>query len=284
MIYWQYLLPHYKINKLAKLISNCSIGWVKNLLIHSFLKRYKVNLEEALNSDPYSYKNYNDFFIRKLDPKARIIDLNPNNIISPCDGYITEYGNIEQDLRIKAKEKRLDLSNLLANNCSADQGLININDFINGKFINIYLAPHNYHRVHMPINATLKGMKYIPGKLFSVSPKSVNKIPDVYTMNERIISLFESDLGKVIVILIGAMIVGSVVTSWHGEVTPAKNKTIQFWNFEDKQLTLARAEELGYFQLGSTVIVLFENKNLNFTSNVQYNTSIKMGEKILKII
>jgi len=277
MVYLQYLLPHHQTNKLAHFLANCSITWVKNFLISCFLKRYSVDLQEAIQPNPFSYKNYNDFFTRKLNQTARIIDPNQHSIISPADGCITQYGDIKNNLLIHTKGVDLSLPNLLA----TQHTTIDCQTFSAGKFITIYLAPHNYHRVHMPVKATLKKMIYIPGKLFSVNTITVQKIPNVLTKNERVIAVFDSKIGKIAVILVGAMIVGSIVTNWHGQVTPTKPRTITSWDYQNNsQITLERAEEMGLFQLGSTVIVLFENNQINFSENIKPNTIIKMGEKI----
>lgn len=289
MVYLQYLLPHNQINKLASYLGNCSIKCVKNLLISYFLKNYAVDLQECVQPNPFEYQNYNDFFTRKLHKNARILDPNPNSIISPADGYIAQYGNIKNDLLISAKGAELSLESLLANapisSASVQPNIeknnkIEHNIFASGKFITIYLAPHNYHRVHMPITASVKQMLYVPGKLFSVNNATISKIPNIYTKNERVIVLFDSDIGKIALVLIGAMVVGSIVTSWHGQVTPAKSRTITSWGYSNNQLTIERGAEMGLFQLGSTVIVLFENNAINFSNNITIEAPIKMGEKI----
>lgn len=275
MLWLQNILPHNQINKIAKKIANCNIRWIKNLLIYVFIRKYNVNLQEAEQSDPFAYKTYNDFFIRNLKLNARNINQDINSIISPCDGYIAQYGAINKNALIQAKTAPLSLKDLLAdandNQC-----------FDNGKFITIYLAPHNYHRVHMPITGTLQKMIYVSGKLFSVNPKIVSKMPNIFTINERVISIFDTEIGKMAIILVGAMIVGNIVTTWHGEVNSQQNKTIQTWDYSnDIKVTLERGKEMGLFQLGSTVIVLFENNSLNFYSNLEINQIIKMGDPLL---
>lgn len=283
MIFLQYLLPHYLINKLAKMLGNCSIYWIKTWLIKYFLRKYSVNLAEALNPDPNSYRNYNDFFTRKLHPQARKINFDSTNIVSPCDGYITQYGNIDTNMLITAKSAALALPNLLGTIANVES-CINIKDFTNGKFINIYLAPHNYHRIHIPTDATLTQMIYIPGKLFSVNPKVLAQIPDVFSINERVICVFDSAIGKFILVLVGAMIVGSIVTSWHGEVNHnAKARKITVWDYRGKGLSFTKGQELGYFQLGSTVIGFFANHRLVFDGQIQANGVMQMGQVILQL-
>ncbi len=275
-LFLQYLLPHRYINKLAQILANCEIIWIKNLLIHYFLKYYpSVNMQETAQPDPYSYKNYNDFFTRKLHPNARLPDQNSSSILSPADGCITQYGEINNSILINVKTANLSLTNLLTNTIP-----LHIKSFSNGKFITIYLAPHNYHRIHMPFNATLETMLYIPGKLFSVNTATVAKLPDLFTNNERVIAIFNSEIGKIAIILVGAMIVGSIVTSWHGQVTPNKPLTITTWNYLENPITLTTFQEMGMFKLGSTVILLFENNKISFSNNILLNKEIKVGEKI----
>lgn len=272
MLLIQKLLPHNQINKLAKKIANCSIKWVKNFLIYAFMQKYKVNLQEAEQSDPFAYKTYNHFFTRKLKPDVRKIVHDPEIIISPCDGCVTQYGKLAKNSLLQTKKYQLNLNDLLTNHIDSEF-------FNNGKFITIYLAPHNYHRVHMPITGSLKQMVYVPGKLFSVNPVIVNKMPNIFTMNERVISIFDSKIGKLAIILVGAMIVGSIFTTWHGEVLPTKLRCMQSWNYNN--IILSRGNEMGLFQLGSTVILIFENHKLDFFSDLYVEKIINMGDRLL---
>jgi phosphatidylserine decarboxylase len=275
MVFLQYLLPHQLINKLAKLLANSNLTWLKNCLIKLFLSKYPIDMQEAVNSDPYSYQTFNDFFTRKLQPNLRIIDSNPTTIVSPADGCIAQYGNIKQQLLINTKGTNLSLSNLIASQYTNLDPQI----FANGKFMTIYLAPHNYHRVHMPITATLEQMAYIPGKLFSVNQTTVKKIPNVFTVNERAVTVFNTEFGKMAIILVGAMIVGNIVINWHQQPF---TKQIVTWDYS-KQLpiNLTKGEEMGAFQLGSTVILLFSNNNLTFNNTIALNAPIKFGEAII---
>ena len=278
-LFLQYLLPHRYINKLAQVLANCEVHWIKNFLISCFLKCYPtVNMQETAQTDPLTYKNYNDFFTRKLHPNSRCPDQNPGSIISPADGYITQYGNIQNNVLLNVKSANLSLTSLLATT-----NFLDVQAFSNGKFITIYLAPHNYHRIHMPFNATLEKMLYVPGKLFSVTTATVEKIPDLFTNNERVIAIFNSEIGKMTIILVGAMIVGSIVTSWHGQVAPTNHRVITNWNYPKNSITLKKFEEMGMFKLGSTVILLFENTQLKFADNFFTNKEIKVGEKIATI-
>jgi phosphatidylserine decarboxylase len=271
-IFLQYILPHYYINKLAKTLANCKIIFIKNFLINWFIKNYKINMLEAEEIHPLNYKTYNDFFVRKLKDSARNHPEDQLAIISPSDGIITQYGSITNNILLTVKNTNINLNNLLL-----DQ-----NTFANGKFINIYLAPHNYHRVHMPCSAVLEKMIYIPGKLFAVNPKTVSCMPDVFTKNERVVAIFDSDFGKIAMVLVGAMIVGSIVTSWHGAVNPV-NKAITTWDYANNPVKLLKFAEMGLFQLGSTVIVVFANNKINFDPQIKINQEIKVGDQIARI-
>lgn len=274
----QYILPHKYINKLAKLLAECEIVWVKNFLISRFMKRYPVNMQEAEQPDPFAYKSYNDFFTRKLHVEARNIEKQDNSILSVADGVIANYGDIKHNILFNVKGAQLSLSELLI-----DPVTLHANSFNVGKFIITYLAPHNYHRVHMPVKATLKRMLYIPGTLFSVDIPTTNQIPNVFTRNERVVAIFESDIGKLAVILVGAMIVGSIVTAWHGVVNTDNTKTVTTWDYTTKNITLEKFQEMGLFKLGSTVIVLFANSKVNFTEQITINKEIQVGNIVARI-
>lgn len=274
----QRLLPHKYINILAKILADCEIIFIKNFLIKCFVKRYQVNMQEAIESEPLAYKNFNEFFTRKLRTGTRNIEIDYSSILSVADGLIVNYGNVTQNILFNIKGAKLKLDDLLV-----DRSLLANNTFFMGKFITIYLAPHNYHRVHMPLSATLEKMLYVPGTLFSVNIPTVNKMPNVFTKNERVIAVFNSNIGKIAIILVGAMIVGSIVTSWHGIVNSNINSIVTMWDYSNKNITLEKFQEMGLFKLGSTVIVLFENNKINFSDKVVLNAEIKVGEKIAGI-
>lgn len=274
----QYILPHKYINKLAKLLADCEIVCVKNFLINWFIKRYPVNMQEAEQPDPFAYNNYNDFFTRKIRFETRNVNKDANTILGVADGVIANYGEIKQNILFDVKGSKLILSELLI-----DHVTLNANVFNAGKFITTYLAPHNYHRVHMPVTATLERMLYIPGTLFSVNIPTVNKIPNVFTKNERVVAIFNSSIGKIAIILVGAMIVGSIVTSWHGVVHAGNSNNITTWDYTAKTISLEQLQEMGLFKLGSTVIVLFANSNITFAEPININKSVQVGDIIARI-
>lgn len=232
-------------------------------------------MQEAIVEDPFAYATYNDFFTRKLKPASRPIDLTKIAIVSPADGCIAQIGTIRDNQILQAKGHNYTVQSLLGDLPEL------ATPFINGNFVTIYLAPKDYHRVHMPLSGKLQQMIYVPGKLFSVNNHAAENIPSVFARNERVIAIFDTELGKMAVILVGAMIVGSIETSWAGTITPPHSKTIKTWNYENMApLTLNKGEEMGLFKLGSTVIVLFSPDMATWDPNIISGLNIKIGSKI----
>lgn len=270
----QYLLPHKIISKIADLSANCNIPWIKNYLIRYFVKRYAVNMSEAIQPDPFAYANYNKFFTRQLKPECRPIDSNNASIVSPADGVIAQIGNITNNDIIQAKGHNYTIQSLLGNDSTAEQ-------FVNGKFATIYLAPKDYHRVHMPLTGTLKKMLYIPGKLFSVNGHAAENIPNVFARNERVVTIFDTVAGPMAVILVGAMIVGSIETIWAGVITPPHSVQIIKSNYDnDSTVEISKGGEMGLFKLGSTVIVLFAQHATIWDHAITNDMDIHMGQRI----
>lgn len=270
----QYLLPHKIISLIAHLSANCKIIWVKNYLIGYFIKRYAVNMNEAIEADPFAYATYNQFFTRRLKPEARPIDASPAAIVSPADGAIAQIGRINNEKIIQAKGHDYSVHDLLANDPCAEQ-------FLNGSFATVYLAPKDYHRVHMPFNGKLLKMLYIPGKLFSVNNHAAENIPNVFARNERVAAIFDTAAGPMAVILVGAMIVGSIETTWAGQITPPHTSQIKNYNYANQDaIEIAKGAEMGLFKLGSTVIILFAPQAITWDQSISNNMDIKMGRKI----
>jgi phosphatidylserine decarboxylase len=272
----QYLAPQHGISRFGGLLANNKNTWLKNYLIRYFLGQYpEVNLSEALEPNPYAYTSFNDFFTRKLKPGARIIDPSPNTIISPADGCIQNFGQIRDNQFIQAKNHLYSVDSVLANPTLAK-------NFKNSPFVTIYLAPKDYHRVHLPFAGKLTDMIYVPGKLFSVNILTTDHVPGLFAKNERVVAMFETAYGPMAVILVGAMIVGSIDTSWAGKVAPGRGcgltKKIQHTPYS-AGAHYKKADEVGFFTLGSTVIVLLPPQaKLNSTLNPL--APIKMGEAI----
>ncbi len=273
----QYLLPHKIISLIARLCANCKIVWVKNYLISDFLTRYNVNMQEAIETNPLAYDCYNSFFTRELKAELRPIDAGSNSVVSPADGLIAQIGNIQQQNIIQAKGHNYSVLDLLGGDT------INAANFNNGSFATIYLAPHDYHRVHMPLTGRLTQMQYIPGKLFSVNTHAAENIPNLFARNERVVTMYETNAGKMAVILVGAMIVGSIETIWAGTICPPHFTSINTWQYENndfQHIEIAKGAEMGRFKLGSTVIVLFEQNSVVWEQTARINGLVKIGQKI----
>lgn len=269
----QRLLPQHALTNFAGLLANCRISWLKNYLIRDFLSRYAVNLAEALEPDPTQYPNFNAFFTRALAPGMRPIASGSHDIISPADGTISQIGDITQDRILQAKGHTYTCLELLGNHADLAE------PFRTGSFLTVYLAPKDYHRVHIPLDGHLTHMLYIPGSLFSVNPKTAESVDSLFARNERVVACFNTAIGRVAVILVGAMIVGSIETVWAGTVAPPRRKSVQRWNY-DHPIFLKRGDELGRFKLGSTVIVLLEGKTTTWEPGLEATHPIKMGQKI----
>lgn len=259
-LWLQYLIPQRWFSRLmGKLACITQPKMLKNFHIQYFIRRYQVDLSEAMETDFKKYPDFNAFFTRKLMPLRRPIDAHPNSIVSPADGTISELGNIYQGMLIQAKKHRYQLRDLLGGE-GVDE--FKNSTFENGKFMTIYLSPKDYHRVHLPLAGKFLKQIHIPGQLFSVNPYTVDSVPNLFARNERIINFFDTSIGQIAVILVGAIIVGSIVMTAH------------------ENTDLEKGQELGYFQLGSTVIILLESAQTQWQKEFTVGTSLKMGEKI----
>ena len=271
--YLQRLLPHQLINYLAYSIAEKKWPWLKNHLISDFIAKNNIDMSEALHENPEHYQSFNDFFTRALKKGARPLPEDPDLIISPVDGTVSQMGPIENGRIFQAKQHNYSLSALFAgNNQLAGR-------FKHGLFSTIYLSPGDYHRVHMPTSGTLKQMIYVPGSLYSVNAETTNDIEGLYARNERVISIFETNYGEMAVIMVGAMVVGSMETVWNGSVKPL-SRQITWQSYKNRTVYLERGDEMGRFKLGSTVIVLFANPEVDWLQHHQPGNKIKMGDPI----
>lgn len=273
----QYLLPQHTLSRLMGKLANSHYAPLKNFMIRHYVQFYKVDMSEALEPDITSYSNFNNFFIRHLRPDARPIANDMQTIISPADGTISQIGNITDGRIIQAKNYDYSVLDLLGGDAARAE------TFRDGNFMTAYLSPRDYHRVHMPISGTLKEMIYVPGKLFSVQPATVERIDNLFARNERMIAMFNTELGPMAMIMVGAINVASIHTAWHGQVTPPATRAIQNWRYPNTMnIHLKRADEMGYFQLGSTVIVLFAKNAIQWTPDLTAGNIIKFGQAIAK--
>lgn len=269
----QYLLPQHILSRLVAKIANCRIRLFKNIIIYLYCKFYHIDMTDACEFNSFNYPSFNAFFTRALKPGARPIIIDKRTILSPVDGKIWQIGKINANQFISAKGSSFTLRQLFADNEGAAQ-------FNNANFAILYLAPSDYHRIHMPIRGKLCSMRYIPGRLFSVNPNIVNNIPDVFAKNERVIITFATVFGTIAVILVGAMIVGSIVTTWAGTITPNRKNTVIDWDYTAQDIIFEPGLEIGLFKLGSTAILLCPEKAICWNQELQRDTSIKMGQSL----
>lgn len=275
-VFFQYIAPQHFLSRLAGFIANSTYPALKNFLIKNFINYFGVDLSEAIEKNPSKYESFNEFFTRALAKNARPICQEINTIISPADGMISEIGSIYDGKLLQAKGRYYSLIELIGGSTSL------ANDFNNGFFSTIYLSPKDYHRVHMPIKGTLAEMIFIPGRLFSVNHTTANSVNNLFSKNERVVCVFDTECGKMAVILVGAMIVASIQTVWAGIVAP-RQSTIQKISYIDEKtnpIVLQKGEELGRFLLGSTAIVLFQHNAIEWNSDLALGLSVQMGQSI----
>lgn len=270
-ILFQYLLPHHLLSRLAGCLANCTWPWVKNPFITWFVKRYQVDMSQALEENPTAYRSFNDFFTRALKPDARPLDQTPGSILCPADGAISQLGKIEHGRIFQAKGHSFSVQELLGGNPELAA------PFQGGEFATVYLSPRDYHRVHMPLGGTLKEMIYVPGKLFSVNQTTAENVPELFARNERVVCLFDTEAGPMAVVLVGAMIVASVETVWAGLVAPP-SRVLRSTAYGQAAPSLEKGDEMGRFKLGSTAIVLFGPDAMRWSESLKAGDSVEMGQ------
>ncbi|MCG7907597.1 MAG: archaetidylserine decarboxylase [Candidatus Thiodiazotropha taylori] len=273
----QYLLPHHFLSALMHKLTRIELKPVKDMIIRSIIDWYNVNMQEAMESDPTRYRSFNDFFTRALRPDARPVTQQPHEIASPADGTLSQAGDIESGYLFQAKGHDYALFELLG----GDQEMTNL--FDEGHFATIYLSPRDYHRLHMPLAGKLRKMVHVPGRLFSVNETTCRKVPRLFARNERVISLFDTEAGPMAMILVGAIFVSSIETVWAGTVTPA-NQRVSSWDYNQQQqpdsVNLEKGEEMGRFNMGSTVILLFGKDAVEWSETFTPGSPVKMGSAI----
>lgn len=255
-------------------LTRCEIACWKNFAIKRVISVYGVDLSEAKQEDYRSYKSFNHFFTRQIKESVRPLDRDDRLVVSPADGSFCEIGSIEGNRILQAKDQMFNLIELLG----GDHALAK--PFENGQFATIYLSPRDYHRLHMPATGTLIEMRHIPGRLFSVNNATVASVPNLFARNERVIAIFDTPLGKMALVLVGAIFVSSIETVWHGVVTPPTARSIRTWNYGDNPPELPQGQEMGRFNMGSTIIVLFEPGKIAWSAALQAGSAVKMGQEI----
>ena len=266
----QYLLPKQALTTLAGRLADTEAGSLTTSVIRWFVQRYGVDLSEAVDSNPVSYRSFNEFFTRPLRAGAR--PLADADFICPVDGAISQFGGIEQDQIFQAKGHQYSTTALVG----GDGELAS--RFADGAFATLYLSPRDYHRIHMPVDGRLRRMIHVPGELFSVNPATARGVPGLFARNERVVCVFDAEFGSFVLTLVGATIVGSMATVWHGTVNPPRGGQIREWLYDDRQVLLKKGEEMGRFLLGSTVVMLFPRDTLRFNPTWTATRAIRMGE------
>lgn len=270
----QYLLPKGALTRLAGAFAGARAGALTQWAIRRFIARYQVNMAEAANPDPTAYDTFNAFFTRALKPGAR--PLADAAFVCPVDGAISQLGRIEGDRIFQAKGHHYDTRALLGGDAALAQA------FQGGSFATIYLSPRDYHRIHMPAAATLRRMLHVPGELFSVNPATAAGVPGLFARNERVVCLFDMPVGERTVpfalVLVGATIVGSMATTWHGVVNPPRPGTVREWRYDDTPLRLDKGAEMGRFLLGSTVVLLWPPDTIAFSPDWTAARPVRLGE------
>lgn len=270
----QYVLPHHLLSRWIGGLADTRIHWLKNLLIRAFIRHFKVNMQEAQFEQAKDYENFNAFFTRPLKEQARPLQQELGAILSPCDAQISQIGQIAQGRLIQAKGHHFSLIDLVGGDTQKAA------PFMGGAFATLYLSPRDYHRVHMPVEGTLREMIYIPGRLFSVNQETAHNVPNLFARNERVVCFFDTPIGPMAMVLVGAMIVASIETVWAGSVTPPQRRLKHFY-YDEAALApvhLQQGAEMGRFKLGSTVILLFGPQAMSWNDQLRPSTPIRMGE------
>jgi phosphatidylserine decarboxylase len=266
----QYLLPKQLLTSLAGRFATARAGGLTTAVIRWFIGRYGVRMDEAAEPDPAAYDTFNAFFTRRLRDGVR--PLAAADLICPVDGAISQLGALEGDRLVQAKGHTYTTTALLGGDAAV------ASRFAGGSFATIYLSPKDYHRIHMPSDGTLVRMVHVPGDLFSVNPATARGVPGLFARNERVVCVFESARGPFVLVLVGATIVGSMATSWHGVVNPPRPGTVRAWDYAAGTVTLAQGDEMGQFLLGSTVVLLWPAPGVQFADGWVPERAVRLGE------
>ena len=271
----QYVLPKRALTAFAGRIASRERGPTTTRLVRWFVRKYGVDMSEAAVPDIASYASFNDFFTRALKEGAR--PLAEATLICPVDGTISQFGRIEHDQILQAKGHRYSTSALVGGDAELAR------QFHDGSFATLYLSPKDYHRIHMPCEGTLVRMLHVPGALFSVNPTTARGVPGLFARNERVVCVFESKaVGTFVLTLVGATIVGSMATVWHGPVNSTRGRHVREWHYPERETTLRQGEEMGRFMLGSTVVLLFSKAGLRFNPAWEPGRAIRLGEAMAR--
>ena len=268
------IIPQHGLSNLIYKITRIRKPWFKNWAIKTFINKFNVDMSLAIQPKAEAYKDFNSFFTRPLRDGVRPIC--EQGICSPVDGTISQIGRINNNTLLQAKNHDYDLTALLGGSAAL------ANNFIDGSFCCIYLSPRDYHRIHMPLDGSLREMTYVPGKLYSVNTYTAETVPNLFAVNERVLNIFDTDHGPMAVIQVGAINVGSMETVWHGMITPPYGKEITTWRYDEQTISLQRGDEMGRFNMGSTVILLFVKDAIEWNDDISAGDTVRMGQCLSK--
>ncbi len=274
-----HLLPHHALTWVMRRLTRIRAPWIKDLVIRRFIHAFDVDMDEALEPDPGGYEHFDAFFTRALRPEARPQADDPAIVTSPVDGHVSQAGPIRDGRMIQAKGVDYSLETLLGGSETlADR-------FAGGCFATLYLSPRDYHRIHMPASARLTAMRYVPGRLFSVSPASTDRVRGLFTRNERLVTVFETERGPMAIVLVGAMFVSGIETSWAGMISNGRQGPVpSTWDYRGHRppIELYRGEEMGRFHMGSTVIVVFPPATVTLDEGIRPGAPIRVGQALAR--
>ena len=270
----QYLLPQHLLSAAMERLTRSRCRWLKDAAIRWFSRHFRIDLAEALYRSPGAYPDFNAFFTRPLRAGARPVDLSAGAITAPVDAAVSQAGRLDGGRLLQAKGRTFGADSLLGGGAGCAEA------FRGGDFATLYLSPRDYHRIHMPLAGTLLEMVYVPGRLFSVNPATTRVVPALFARNERVVARFATEAGPMALVLVGAVFVGSIETVWHGVVTSPRGHSVRRWNYADEPIRLEKGEELGRFNMGSTVIVLFGPGAVAWAEGVNPGARVRMGARI----
>ena len=275
----QHLLPQHLLSALAFRLTRCRVPLIKDFLVHRFIRAFAVNMSEVRVQEPEQFECFNDFFTRELRSGARPMTVDEDAVVSPVDGRISQVGIITGGQILQAKGREYSVTALLGG-----ATFPNATRYEDGEFITLYLSPRDYHRIHMPASGRLRRAVYVPGKLFPVNEASVARVDRLFARNERVICEFDTAFGAMSVCMVGALFVGSMETVWHGQVTPTRDRRIRELQGTDGDAagSRRRGEELGRFNMGSTVILLFEKDRLRWDASLRTGSPVRVGQLLGK--
>jgi phosphatidylserine decarboxylase len=269
-----YPLPQHAISRLTYKLTRIETAWFKNAFIRWFAGHYRVDWSEALHPRPEDYSHFNAFFTRPLRDGVRPTAGGEDTVVSPADGHISQIGDIDEDAVFQAKGHSFSVTELLGGDSERAAA------FRDGQFVTVYLSPRDYHRVHMPLRGKLRETVYVPGRLFSVAAHTTRTIPRLFARNERLVSIFDGDAGPMAMVLVGAINVAAIETVWAGLVTPPRRPGVEAEDYQQADIELSRGEEMGRFNMGSTVILLFGKNRVRWLDGLQAEQAVQMGQAL----